>query len=282
MSLECARSSDELLAVLADPRLGRIDATRVAAVFAHPDDETIGCGAQLARLNGSSVVIVTDGAPRNLHDANRLGFATAEEYAAVRLRELAAALGIAGVRAGQVISLGVPDQEAPFRLVQISLMLTELLARRVIRSVITHAYEGGHPDHDATTFCVHAAAALRRREHHDIGIIEAPFYSLGAHGVVRQVFAGSRCEAALALRLTAEQRELKGRMVAAHRTQREVLARFALDVERFRPAPRYDFSRPPNGGRLLYERYQWGLDGPRWSGLARSMRERLGLGDGPC
>jgi N-acetylglucosamine malate deacetylase 2 len=282
MSLECARSSDELLAVLAAPGIGRIDGTRLAAVFAHPDDETIACGAQLGRLDGASVVIVTDGAPRNLQDAHRLGFATAAEYAAVRHRELAAALGTAGVRAEQVISLGVPDQEAAFRLAQISIKLTELFARRGIHSVLTHAYEGGHPDHDATAFCVHAAAALSRRRRHDVGILEAPLYALGPGGVVRQQFVDDRGRAELVLQLTAGQREMKRRMVAAHRTQHEVLMPFTTEVERLRPALPYDFSRPPSGGRLLYERHAWGLDGRRWSRLARSTGARLGVGDIPC
>jgi hypothetical protein len=61
-----------------------------------------------------------------------------------------------------------------------------------------------------------------------------------------------------------------------------VLAPFALDVERFRPAPCYDFSQPPNGGRLLYEQQRWGLHGRRWSGLACAAGARLGLGEGPC
>lgn len=281
MILNCARSSDELLAALAEPGLPRIEAARLAVVFAHPDDETIGCGAQLWRLDGASVVIVTDGAPRNLHDARRLGFATADEYAAARQRELAAALGLAGVPDDRIISLGVPDQEAALRLLQITRMLTELLGLRRIRSVITHAYEGGHPDHDATAFCVHMAATLRRREGQRVDIIEVPLYSLGPHGIVRQRFAEGG-GAGLALQLTAGQRELKRRMVAAHRTQGDVLAPFALEVERFRPAPDYDFSRLPNGGRLLYEHHPWGLDGCRWSALARSTSERLGVGDGAC
>ena len=30
--------------------------------------------------------------------------------------------------------------------------------------VLTHAYEGGHSDHDATAFAVHLAAGVMRRE----------------------------------------------------------------------------------------------------------------------
>jgi hypothetical protein len=42
-------------------------------VVAHPDDEVVGVGGQLARLMGVRLLHVTDGAPRNLLDAQAAG-----------------------------------------------------------------------------------------------------------------------------------------------------------------------------------------------------------------
>jgi hypothetical protein len=67
-------------------------------------------------------------------------------------------------------------------------------------------------------------------------------------------------------------------MLDAHATQQRVLAMISTDVERFRPAPLYDFSALPNEGRLLYEMYGWGMTGPRWQALAAAALRDLGLG----
>ena len=56
----------------------------VAIVTAHPDDEVIGAGAQLPWLPGAMIVHTTDGAPRNLRDANAAGFGCWQEYASAR------------------------------------------------------------------------------------------------------------------------------------------------------------------------------------------------------
>jgi hypothetical protein len=65
------------------------------------------------------------------------------------------------------------------------------------------------------------------------------------------------------------------------RSQREVLRAFPVDTERFRPAPRYDFSRPPHVGPLLYESRGRGVTGAQWRSLAQAQAAlgALGLGD---
>src|SRR5919106_759771 len=96
----------KFLTSLAGPDRAAIAGRDTAVVVAHPDDETIGCGALLRRLSGVRVVLVTDGAPRNLFDARTYGFQSAEDYAAKRSAELASALDIAGVSPDRLVKLG--------------------------------------------------------------------------------------------------------------------------------------------------------------------------------
>jgi hypothetical protein len=69
-------------------------------------------------------------------------------------------------------------------------------------------------------------------------------------------------------------------MLAAYVTQREVLAAFRSETERFRVAPSYDFGAPPQEGRLHYERFSFGVGGAMWRAMARAAIKRLGLGEG--
>jgi LmbE family N-acetylglucosaminyl deacetylase len=253
----------------------RFLASHIAVVVAHPDDETVGCGALLTRLAGVHLVMVTDGAPRNLADAQRYGFATARAYAAKRFSELRQAIRLAGIAPACCALLRLPDQETALRLPQLVNRLAEIFVKRRIRVVVTHAYEGGHPDHDATAFAVHIAARLlrsRRKQH--IEIAEMPLYWLGESGAVHQSFAPGHGEAS-EIPLSPGEIELKRRMIAAHATQAEVLASFTADHECFRRAPDYDFTRLPNDGRLLYEHQDWGMSGERWLACTAAAMEQF-------
>jgi LmbE family N-acetylglucosaminyl deacetylase len=266
----------QFLSSINDPERRPICAGNVAVVVAHPDDETIGCGALLRRLDGVSIVVITDGAPRDLADARAHGFDTAAAYAAARRRELIEALSVCGVKGDQLVALNIPDQQASCRIGAVAEALASHFRERETALVLTHAYEGGHPDHDATAMAASIAAGLAARRGHPLRLIEMPFYRLGRNGMVTQTFGDEPGRQQVALQLSAAERDLKRRMVAAHATQQHTLAQFAIGVERFRPAPDHDFSELPNGGRLLYEAYCWGMTGERWLGLARAALAEYG------
>ena len=269
-------SSGDLLAALADPH-GVIDARSVAVIAAHPDDEVIGAGGQLARLLGVAVVHVTDGAPRNRRDALAAGLSTRHAYADLRRQEAIAALALAGVSPDRLFAFGIVDQEASLQLVPMAVRVASFIEDHAIDSVLTHAYEGGHPDHDATAFAVHAAVSLIARSRGAApAIIEMSGYHAGPQGLATSTFLpGDTVD--LTLRLGTSQREAKRRMLACYRTQAATLAPFAVDIERFRAAPAYDFAQPPHPGPLWYEQFDWGLSGEQWRALAAAALRELDL-----
>ena len=255
----------------------RLAGKRVLVVVAHPDDEVLGCGALLSRLDEVTVAHVTDGAPRDGADARRHGFPEAAAYAEARWCEAEAALALAGVPKSRHIGFGIADQDAAFNLAPLARRLAFLVSSADV--VLTHAFEGGHPDHEAVAFAVHAAARLVAAQGSRPAVVEMPFYHAGPSGWARQRFLPHRDAGPEAvLVLSDEEQRLKRRMVEAHRTQASVLAGFGLDVERFRFAPNYDFAVLPNEGQLLYERHDWKLTGERWTTLVAQAAAELGPG----
>lgn len=256
-----------------------IAAQDVSIVVAHPDDESITCGALMPRLRGATVVMVTDGAPRDGTDARANGFDSPEDYAAARLRELKHALFLARIPEEALVTLSIPDQQASFRLAGLANRLADFFFAHEIEIVLTHAFEGGHPDHDAAAFGVHAARELLLRQQRVLDVVEMPLYRLGSGGRARQSFAPSQ-NPEIIVRLSEEEQAFKRRLLAAHTTQHRLLGVFDLGSERFRRAPHYNLAALPNEGRLLYEQFPWGMTGERGLDLAREALDELGLRGG--
>ena len=266
---------------LSDPERSQLEASGVAAVVAHPDDETIGLGGQLPRLDGITIVHVTDGAPRSGHDAADRGYASWRDYADARRGELIAAMSLAGVPPDALVPFGIPDQEATDRIAEIARRLAALFYERTIRHVLTHAFEGGHPDHDACAVAVHLACGiLGARGLEPPSLIEMPYYTLGRNGWRVQRFGDVRSPETV-IELRPREQRLKRAMLAAHSSQAAVLSLFPIDVERFRCSPPYDFTRLPNSGWLLYEHQNWGMTGARWLDAAGRALRDLGVREIP-
>lgn len=239
----------------------------VALVVAHPDDETLGLGSRLHLFDDLLLIHLTDGAPSDMGDARRAGFATREAYAAARGAELDAALEVLGARPAR-IGYGFTDQTLVDYLDGLAPRLVRDLAGRA--AVVTHAYEGGHPDHDAAALAVvHACDALGA---------QAPrrFEFAGYFGV-GGTLSGNRFHAdpqrpETAWTLTPAERDRKARAFDAHASQRWILDNFPPGREALRPAPAYDFSRPPPPGEAHYDRYGWPLTSARWRARAAGVR----------
>lgn len=279
-----ARPYDEVecfLETLADPDRALMSADDVAVVIAHPDDETIGCGAQLSRLAGVSVIVATNGAPLNITEARGHGCCSTQSYAELRSEELCRAMALARVPQRNIIELGMSDQGTVRHLADLTRSIYYLLAAQGIRIVLTHAYEGGHPDHDATAFAVHAAAALRWRHRQPLWVIEMPFYRADGPDQAAQRFPAHPAAPVTTIRLNDGERALKRAMLAIYESQRQALSSFSLEDEYFRPAAKHDFLSLPNNGALLYERQDWGATGKQWLALVAGAQHELGLGESP-
>lgn len=245
---------------LAGPEPSSVDGSRIAVIVAHPDDETIGCGALLARLPEINVIVVTDGAPRDLINARRAGFRTAQAYAQARAGELRAALAIAGIREEQLLMMGVADGEVWRAQISVTHRLAAFFAQRNIETVLTHAFEGGHSDHDGVAYCVHMAAGLLLGR--APAIIEMPFYHQSPAGPKFQTFCDG--EDGVVARLLPVEAAKKRAMFEVFKTQPYVLNRFDPGVERFRLAKAYDFRSQPNSGVLRYRGREANLGLPGW------------------
>ncbi len=253
-------------------------------VAAHPDDEVIGMGACFPRMADCVLVHVTDGAPKDMADAGAAGFESREAYARARRNELRTALGIAGIEENRCLELGAADQEASLHLTGLAQRLVELILELRPEVILTHPYEGGHPDHDASAFITHAACRLSKEMKtahpgtaEPPGIVEFTSYHAGPGGMAVHEFLPRAGYDVVTVRLSPSAVELKRRMISCFTTQRKVLSAFPVAIERFRPAPPYDFTKPPHEGRLFYENFPWGMTGERWTALAGAALVDLGI-----
>ena len=252
-------------------------------VAAHPDDETIGAAGLIGRLERCHVFHLTDGAP---HDRR---FWTADvrtrgDYARIRRDELARAMTLAGSEAVVTSCLGVADLEAVMALGAIAQRVAALIMQTQPSMVITHAYEGGHPDHDAASCGVWAATHLVARQGFTPPpVVEMALYHGGpGHVVVGQFLPGSSTEPQddLELVLSEDEKWRKQAMLDCFGSQAMTLMAFrALGIERFRLAPEYDFSQPPHPGPLHYEQQDFPLTGAAWSEQAMQTLRALDLLD---
>ncbi len=238
----------------------------VLLVAAHPDDEVIGAGGRLPHLRHRLLIVhLTDGAPPDLVDARRVGFASAPEYASARRRELHEALALAGIGTESTLSLGVPDTRAAFALPLLTRALATLIEAMEPDIVLTHPFEGGHPDHDATAYAVQRSVALARRRGQAPAIVEFTSYHAGACGIEPGVFlAGPRPVPEITVPLGAREQALKASMLGCFASQAETLQFFPVREERFRIAPVYNFTVRPHEGQLWYERFPWGIPWAEW------------------
>ena len=189
-------------------------------------------------------------------------------------------MAVAGIAPERCLEIGMVDQRASYGLPALAHRLKDLLKYFRPAIILTHAYEGGHPDHDATCFGVHAAAALLS----DNGASPAPLivefatYHAERGGMAVGRFLPDFPERSVSnLDLSPAHRRKKEAMIACFVSQQRLLSSFPSEREVFRTAPEYDFQKPPHTGQLFYERFDWGITGQAWRERAGLAIEELGI-----
>jgi N-acetylglucosamine malate deacetylase 2 len=254
-----------------------INEMTIAIVAGHPDDEVVGMGGEFGLLKDAYFVHVTDGAPRNMIDAKAYGYNSRWSYAYARQCEFAAALAAAGIDQNRYIDIGLVAQEACRNFMHMVHELMEILMYLHADVVITHPYEGGHPDHDATALGVHAATTLMQRNGLVVpDILEFTSYH-GRDGRMTSFEFLSDDGSSRTVELDETKKSLKKAILECFATQERRLKQFPIEVERFRPAPQYDFTQPPHEGRLYYERFDFGTTGQEWCRHAQQALASLGI-----
>ncbi len=227
---------EEMLQALA---ARRTVVTPAAVVVAHPDDEVLGISALLPHLADMRLVHVSDGAK------GVLGSTTPD----ARFRELDAALAALGVTPASRVCYGLPDGELVEHLAPLIERLVHDLAK--VDLVLTHAFEGGHPDHDACALAVQAAVDRLDGDRAPVRL-EFALYRREAAGVAMNSFPTDAPGAPLAL--THDEQDRRVQALSAFESQRHVVSRFPRDREAIRLAPQFDASLPRSPDAVLFAR----------------------------
>jgi LmbE family N-acetylglucosaminyl deacetylase len=218
-------------------------------LVAHPDDESVGCGILLQRVkdasvllstDGASILLCTDGAPARARPWYTRTFHNREKYARRRLAEVRAASNVVGVR--KLITTGIQDQMLYRSLDRAAAIIARYVIENRPDSILSHAFEAGHPDHDCCAFLARWAGRK-----FSLPVWEMPLYyrPTPSSPLIYQQFLRSIgnetsfCPAPDELR----RKEL---MLSQHRSQAAVISEFNKTRELFRPQPPYDFSVNPN------------------------------------
>ena len=229
----------------------------------------MGAGCLISKLVDVTILHITDGAPGDMHDAEAAGFKERSDYAEARKQECLAALAIANVPEDRVVDFAVTDHCAANCLADLTKKIIMFLQQSAADIVVTHPYEGGHPDHDATAFATHAALRLMKEN----GFRPPALFEMALHpsqdfrARLPEFLPGAERETTTLL-LDKRAEDLKQRMFACLATQRESLGLSPVGPERFRQPTDYDFSVPPQNGKLHYENFDWALRSDEWQSLA--------------
>jgi LmbE family N-acetylglucosaminyl deacetylase len=195
---------------------------RLLVFVAHPDDETIACAGLLQRVPLSLVVFAVDGAPSGYGFERKFG--TLRNYSEERFKEAERALSY--LPSGSFERLKSPRGEyfpdrQLFENLQAANSLLSIVQLFSPDTIVSHAFEGGHIDHDACSFLANHVAQA-----HSLIHLEFPLYWKAADG--RDVFQKFRatCREEICLNLSEGELVIKNKMLSEYKSQSDIVATF--------------------------------------------------------
>ena len=230
----------------------------VVILVPHPDDEVIGCGILLNRLQKRGInvhlVFMTLGLPceNRMSETAKGRYGSHQEYRELRLSESNSV-----VNNIEIESL----TRFPFfsRELHNHLPKAESLVREQIRIdssplILVPAYEGAHPDHDATHLIGRRIAIET-----GLAVIEYAGYNIQDGMKTFQKFIPDRERHEWHLSPTATEIDWKRTLLSQYQSQASILNNFTPEIETFRIPPDYDYSKPAPCGLPFYETWNSGI-----------------------
>ena len=214
---------------------------KVLVFVAHPDDETIACSGLLQRAFASLVVFAVDGAPPHYGFEKRFG--SLRNYSDARFLEASRALKcIPRCSFRRLIrkdGTWFVDQHLFLELPEAFTSLAQITREFSPDLLVSHAFEGGHIDHDACHIL-----AKRIAYEFSLRTLEFPLYWKPKHGYdVFQQFRESG-ESEIVFQLSERELFVKQRMLEEYKTQQGLTKVFDAETERFRAVIQADCTKP--------------------------------------
>jgi len=201
--------------------LNNLNKTDVLVFAAHADDDVLGLGTTLYRhiLNGDyvKVVFITNGTGRG-GESWAVNSRESKKKSNIRYKEAVQALSLINIPENNIYCLGFPDGGTQRYLKNISEDIYFLINKLKPGRIYVHCIEGGHRDHDLTSYVVKSVCNKINYDQ----LFEWTEYNhnqpLGTHNV-NFLLAPSSSIKENKIKITPYERNLKKKMLACHQSQ---------------------------------------------------------------
>lgn len=224
-------------------------------LFPHPDDE-LSSTALISKLikNNKKVFLIylSSGVPSEeeyqspLKDKYPFSL-----YSVLRGTEFYRALKLLSIPSEYLSLLNYSTKKTPFYINSIYSTVEKMILREKVNTLLSCAYEGGHPDHDICSF---VASSIQKRHKKILGV-EYTSYFMENGKIITGKFMHSQIEEKLTITLSKNDKRLKKNMHQLYSSQSDMLKNFLLLNETFRIKPYYNYSSLP-ARDICYESWQ--------------------------